>query len=291
MFRGVRKIKIPNRHNKLLRILVLLSFAAIMTISGCKKTQLPSTWTATPIVIDGNIDDWSDKPTTYFEGQDMMAAFCNDSTNLYLHFRSRNFMTASLIRKTGITIYIDKQGKNKKDFFVRLNDGPVKPISPRSVRNEDEEKKKPGFGRQFQSNSRDIPPRLTCKIKDRIVEKIIPFDGSQGPTAAYDTSFGFYSYEIAVPLDYGSVLYFGLDVDLGQEISIGAEWGDMGDMKKSARSGGRSGMKGGGGRAGGGKGGRGGRSGEGRGMEGGPSRNKMPEKQEIWANVILVEPQ
>jgi hypothetical protein len=273
------------------RFLKLSLILLLLLISGCKKLKLPSTWTAVPIVIDGNIDDWNYRPTTYFEDQDMIAAICNDSTNLYLHFRTRNFMTASLIRKTGITIYIDKQGENKKDFFIRLNDGPDKPISPRSIGNIGDEKKRSKPGRQFPQNGRDIPPRLTCRIKDRIVEKIIPIDGSQGPTAAFDTSYGFYSYEIAVPLDFGSVLYFGLDTDLGQEISIGAEWGNLGDMKKSAKSGGRSGMKGGGGRSGGGKGGRGGRSGGGRGMGGGPSRDKMPEKQEIWANVLLAQPQ
>jgi len=269
----------------------MLFFLALLLISDCNKTQLTGKWTSTPISIDGNISDWNDKPTNYFEDQDMMIGVCNDSTNLYLHLRTRNFMTASLIKRTGISVYIDRQGKNQKDFFVKFNDGPTKPIAPPPMIGNLEKGQRTEAGRQPQRRQKEIPARLTCRIKDRIVEKIIPFDGSQGPAAAYDTSFGFYSYEMAVPLDYGSVLYFGLDTEIGREISIGAEWGDMGDMKKSAKSGGRSGMKSGGGRSGGGKGGRGGRSGGGRGAGGAPNRDKMPEKQEIWANVLLAEPQ
>jgi len=264
----------------------ILFLLILLIISSCKKAELPGTWTTNPILIDGNIDDWNDKPTSYFEDQNIIAAICNDSTFLYLHFRTRDFMTANLIRRTGLTIYIDKHGQSKKEFFVRLNDGPIKPISPQSMGFNGDDKERPDFERQFPQNSRDRQPRLTCFSKDRIVEKIIPFDGSQGPMAAYDTSFGFYSYEIAVPLDWGSVLYFGLDVDSGQKISIGAVWGDIGDMKKSMKPRGGSGMMGGGGRAGGGKGGRSGGKG---GMRGGPSRGNMPEKQEIWANVLLAE--
>ena len=112
MFNFEREKTGNRRSRRFLKSVSISILLAILIISGCKKMELPSAWTTTPIVIDGNIDDWGDKPTTYFEGQDMMAAICNDSTNLYLHFRTRNFMTASLIRKTGITIYIDNQGKN-----------------------------------------------------------------------------------------------------------------------------------------------------------------------------------
>ena len=266
-------------------------FLLILIVSGCNNIELPGSWASNPIKIDGNIQDWNDLPTSYFEEQDMMTAISNDSSFLYIHFRTRDFMTASLIRRTGLKIYIDKSGKNKKDFFVKLNEGPKKPIATQSMGDAGNSKKGAKFGREFPQNGRDSRPRLTCCIKDRIVEKIIPFDGSEGPSAAYDTSYGFYSYEIAVPLDWGSTMHFGLDVELGQKISIGAEWGDMGDMKNSMKSHGDSGMKGGGGRSGGGKGGRAGRSGGGRGTGGGPSRSDLPGKQEIWANVLLAEPQ
>lgn len=264
-------------------VLILMLF-----VSGCKNIELPGTWTANPINIDGNIGDWNDKPTTYFEEQDMITSVCNNSSFLYIHLRTRDFMTASLIRRTGLKIYVDKNGKKERNFFVKINDGPNRPLGFDRDKPPGDNHEKPDFIRQFPQNGRDLQPRLTCYSKDRIVEKIVPFDGSEGPSAAYDTSYGFYSYEIAVPLGWGDVRYFGLDTGIGNKISIGAVWGDMGDMKNSMKSRGGSGMKRGGGRSGGGKGGRSGGGGR---MGGGSKRDNLPEKQEIWANLLLAEPQ
>ena len=38
---------------------------------------------------------------------------------------------------------------------------------------------------------------FTCFVEGRIIEMGIPVDGSMGPSAAYDTSMGFYTYEFA----------------------------------------------------------------------------------------------
>ncbi len=237
--------------------------------------------------VDGNLNDWEGKATSYFEEQSAVIGLTNDSERLYIHFRTKDAKMAGLIRRAGLAIYVDNEGGQKKNFYVKLYDGP------------DMGAMRPGRDGEPERSPEDIPPemqdrfkmmggdsrkRMVCFVKDRITEMPIAMDGSQGPSAAYDTCWGFYSYEISIPLQESIVRYYGMNSDAGQTISIGAVWGDidMSEMRKEMgdRPGGMGGSKpGGGGMPGGG-------------MPGGgrPGGMEMPEKQEIWFKTTLATP-
>jgi len=266
-----------------------LGLAIVLSGFGCKSSETPSTWVSVPPATNGEIGEWTDLPTTYYEEEEAVLGFANDSSFLYLHFRTRDPKWAETIRVAGLTVYLDPDGGKSKDFYVKFRGGP--PIG-----NPDEMRQRLGEA----GNDRNVPAdqmnimaarmadsamHLTCFVKDVIVEKNIPKNGSEGPMVAFDTSMGFYCYEFRVPLTESLVRYYGLNARPGDRIGIGALWGDMEDFLKSTRDddGGRGGGMGGG-RGGGKGGGRGGGTGGGRG-----GRSDMPEKQEVWLTTRLAE--
>jgi hypothetical protein len=120
----------------------------------------------------------------------------------------------------------------------------------------------------------DNTQTLICSINDN-VNKVVPLDGAEGPAAAFDTSNGFFVYEFKIPLEQGRDRYYGIGIEPGHKIAIGAEWGDMGDFRRRqpGEMGGSGGPMPGGGSGGGFDGHR---------RMGGGQRPKMPTKQEVW---------
>ncbi len=266
------------------RALALPALAVFALLAGCKTQQVPSVWALEPIVVDGKMTEWTDKPITYFEDQGAALGFGNDSENLYIHFRFTNPSWARAIRMTGLTLWIDTSGKKNKDVGLRFHGGPAMEELPAVSR----ERRSDGLTRQQKEQllQRDAMSHNQLIFFDQsyYVEAGIPTDGSRGPAAGYDTSFGFYSFEFSVPLTGSGVQFYGLGAQPGQTISIGAEWGDMSSLRREGM--GRDGMRG---DMGGGRGGMGGGRG---GMGGGqrPGGMKPPEKQEVWVKIELALP-
>ncbi len=288
----------PRKRCLILSICFFIIFALIpFRPIECKNVEMQSAWTNSPITVDGGFADWDGKPLTFFDDQKVAVGFCNDGDNLYIHFRTKDQMTASMIKMTGLTAYFDIKGKKKKDFYIKYNDGPAmkNPMGrgqnmPPQRDNSGEQPPDEGDNKASRPGA-NADPILTCYIKDVIVEKIIPVDGSEGPMAAYKKDGEFYSYEMAIPLKASGVRDYGLGLERGKLLSVGLKWGGMperegrgGGMRMGGGPGG--GMPGGGGPGGGGgmPGGGPGGGGPG-GGPGGGNRPDMPEEQEIWMKV------
>jgi len=279
-------------------MLLLMIITPLMLVSGCKGTEIGGSWAEQPITIDGNFRDWDNHPTLLLEEQGAVVGQCNDGENLYLLFRTNDPKYAMTIRKTGLTLYLDARGEKNKDFKICYKDGPsMEAMTKMGL----------GMGEQRQERSRDqqreqsdrpdqkpqesSTPTFTCYIKDHIIEKNIPLDGSEGPAASFDTCMGFFTYEFKIPLQQSQTRFYGINAEPGQAIGLGAVWGDMGEMPERP-----GGMSGGFPRGGGKDGGvRGGGMGRGGGMDGGrgggpPSggeRPDLPEEQEVWFKAAL----
>jgi hypothetical protein len=275
-----------NRANRF-RWLPLILAWSLATAGGCKTVKAPASWAADPILIDGRIDDWEGVTTTRFKDENATLSLANDGDYLYALFRTSSPTWARTIRMAGLKISLDARGKKRDDFYLRYRGGPLLE-EPRAGMRGDRD---PGSERMRPEGDfqpmivADSLPVLTCCIKDRIIEKEIPLDGAEGPSAAFDTAMGFYIYEFAVPLTEGAIRYYGLGTEPAAKIAVGIEWGDMGAFRQdrrrpeSMRSPGGIGGPGGMGPPGG----MGGRGGTG-------SRPKRPEKQEIWIKTTLALP-
>ncbi|MEW5795553.1 MAG: hypothetical protein AB1772_04250 [Candidatus Zixiibacteriota bacterium] len=281
--------------------LTVLAFAVpvvmvlVNQLSAKEKADLNSTWVHGVVNVDGLAEDWTDLSPKYFDKQNAVIGVANDSTRLYLLWRFRDAKWARVIRVTGLKLTLQTPSREKRTFVLTYRGGPtleqMRHLDPRAGSDRSDS--------VFPDAQRpdDLGPEdhrlFTCYIKDRIEEKEIPVDGSEGPAANFGMDQGMFVYEFSIPLLEGAVLNYGLGAEIGDRIKLSAVWGDV--KAHRGRPGGGFGMIGGteggppsgipdGGMGGGRQGG---------GMRGGPlggERPDMPEKQGIELNFSLARP-
>ncbi|MBN1212687.1 MAG: hypothetical protein JXA92_08930 [candidate division Zixibacteria bacterium] len=270
------------RAGKWFGFVLSINLLSIFLFVGCNSGEdVPCRWNAVGVTVDGRFDDWNNMPTTFFKDQNVSLGLANDSVNLYIIFRFTDQQWARIIRMSGISVWVDSEGKKSKDFGIKFNGGPkldsAQMAQMNNMPNMPESRTMPDRQRETPEN------QLMVYDKERLVEKIIPVDGREGPQVACEMVQGFYTYEFKIPLQKSVLNYYGVDTQAGEKIGIGFEWGDRPEMKS------RPGGGPGGGMGGGPPGGMGGGRPPGGGQGGGPSggRMQMPEKQEIWLKTNL----
>jgi hypothetical protein len=282
------------------KILMLLAFAGLILMGGCKNTEVQSQWSAEPVKVDGEMTEWPSGSTVYFEDPGVQLGLRNDSQNLYVLFRFGNQAWARAIRMGGLTLWLDNSGKKNKDVGIRYNGGP-------SLL--DSGMQKPGMAGQggfldsltpeqkerfMEWQKKDMADQLKVIYKKSGQEVFIPTNGSSGPAVSFGSPQGTYTYEFSIPLQKSDVSRYGIGAQPGQAISLGLEWGGMSESNRERMREERGGGMGGGGEGGGGRGGMGGgHHGGGRGGmgggRGGPAM-QAPAKQEIWVKTQLASP-
>jgi hypothetical protein len=268
----------------------------------CKDATVAAQWTQQIVTFSGQRSDWPNGSIGSLEGKEASLGLSNDSQNVYVMLFFRNEQWARMIKSTGLTLWLDPQGKKKKQFMVKLVGGPSwEDLMKASGRDPAKQQDRMPPGMDYKMKEKQgSDTTFTCFQKDYIIEKPIPLNGQEGPAAVFATDKGFFIYEFSVPLKESSVLYYGLGARPGQNISLGLIWGEMdqehmrgkGEGSEGGMGGGMGGGPGGGGGMGGGMGGPGGGMGPG----GGPGGQrgggfKMPEKQEVWLKVQLAVPE
>lgn len=266
----------------------------------CRTLKIDGNRIVDSITIDGKLQDWYNVGSTYLNEEQAGMSFGNDDQNIYILFKTRDARWAQTIRITGLTIYLNAKGKKDKDFYLKFKGGAtMDEIAAISPETKERFSRMPAEVRQrMEERAVTNQDELILYIKDQ-AQRLIDLNGVNGPSAAYDTSQGFFVYEFQIPLAETNDNIYGLDAESGNNFAIGAEWGDMGDFARkpegSLRPGGGFGG-GGGGMPPGGGGGMppgggmgGGRPPGGGGMGGhGGNRPKMPEKQEVWIETKLL---
>jgi hypothetical protein len=279
------------------KILMLLAFAGLILMGGCKNTEVQSHWSAEPVKVDGEMTEWTSGSTVYFEDSGVQLGLRNDSQNLYILFRFSNQAWARAIRMGGLTLWLDNSGKKKKDIGIRYNGGPS--LS-------DSEMQKPGMAgeggfldsltpeqkeRFMQRQKKEMADQLKVIYKKSGQEIFIPTNGSSGPAVSFGSPQGIYTYEFSIPLEKSDVSHYGIGAQPGQTICLGLEWGGMSESD-SKRMGEERGGGPPGGMGGGPPGGGGGMPPGGGPPGGGRSRPGVQalEKQEIWVKTLLASP-
>jgi len=272
-----------NRTRSPIGLALIGMVAGLVLTTSCKKIELNSSWATAPMLIDGQTPDWKGVTSHFLEESEASVAFANDSSRLNILLRTRDPRLASVIRRSGLTFWVNAQGNQERDFVIRYRGGPTREeMSSMTGRMQHRE-----FDREPEFMTPDTGgASLTCFVRDRIVEMEIPLDGSTGPAAAYSLDEGFFTYEFSLPLHESAMRSYGLAAVPGQTIRIGAAWGGEGrglnpdlpgpaGLKRSPPTGG-------------GFGGRGGRGGGRR----GDSQQKRPQpmtSQDIQMRLKLAE--
>lgn len=271
-------------------ILLLLISTAYDATAG--DEQWDSKLVSHGVILNGKRADFPAGTLAMLEKQEASFGLCNDSQYLYVLLAFRNPMYARAIRRGGLTVWLDAGGKKAKEFMIKYTGGPTREqmMTLRKQGTEMQERQMPPEMRERMNEMEvDSAPVFICYQKDRIAEKPIPVDGSEGPSAVFGIDQGFCVYEFKIPLKESEVRNYGMGVKQGQKFSVGLVWGEMSQERREPR------MEFGGGRPGGGgdgmlpPGGMGGGPGGGSGGPGGGMmhRGQMPQKQEVWVKAKL----
>ena len=255
-------------------------------MAGCKSQEVECGWCGNRMLIDGQRVDWNNMPFSYFEDEDVVLGLSNDNDNLYIFFSFKNRQWARMIQMSGLTLWLNGEGKKNKDWGIRFRGGPELPKNMRGDRPEGlPSDRMAGMDDKVEAHGAAFV--ILDKYNDR--ELTIDTAGADGPAVGTALANDIYTYEFRIPFKSADDDIFKLIAEPGSKICIGSQWGGM-DRDAMKDMGGKMGsMPGGdmpgGGMPGGGMGG--GPPGGGR-MGGRPGGDRqMPEEQEIWVQTVL----
>lgn len=204
-----------------LGFLILALF--IPGISAEKFIQ--SQWTATAPTIDGSNSDWEGGTLTLYKKTKVDYAFRNDADNLYVIFifnDPRGFR--SNIQQSGITLWLNTDGKKKKDYGIRFA---IRTVSADNYIQIVEEM----LGEPMPEEKKE---QIRAKESYQIFHnEVIDKNGeapalASGPTApAFNTARGKETmvYEFKIPLRKDESSPVGIGTQPGGSFTLGFEWG------------------------------------------------------------------
>jgi hypothetical protein len=197
-----------------------------LCVPGISKVKtIESTWAATPVKIDGSNTEWEGDSFTFYKKTKVDYAFRNDSDNLYVLFifkEPRKFM--STINYTGMTLWLNAEGKKKKYYGIKFSTKTVSADNYISIIEEisgplSEEKKK------------EIKAKPTYRVfhNEVIDKKGKPASITSGPSAPLFSYGGkkILTYEFRIPLKRDEEQPVGIGAEPGKTIKIGFAWGGL----------------------------------------------------------------
>jgi len=216
--------------------LISLSILSISFAATAKNTAVTSKWTDVPIKIDGFTDDWAGDSFTFEKKTQIDYAFRNDSDYVYILFIFKDPKYLSSIRASGMTIYFNTKGKNKKDHgitflskripadqFIALIEQDQGPISKERKA---QILKNPYYNIQNYKIINNKSKSSSPDAESSEIKKAVFRIASQEKTVVY---------EFAIPLEKQSDLDPGIGTETGKSIKIGFEWGGMTKEMREAR--------------------------------------------------------
>jgi len=214
---------------------LFLCFAILaLCVPGISKDKtVESTWAATPVKIDGSNNDWEGGTLTLEKKVKVDYAFRNDSENLYVLFifkEPREFM--STINYTGMTIWLNTEGKKKKNYGIKFQ---IKTVTAdnyialleKMMGPMPEEKKK-------QVRSKPTYRVYHNEVIDKEGEVSLIATGTNAPVFS-SGGRGMITYEFRIPLKRGEGQPVGIGTEPGKTVKIGFEWGGLTEELKKMK--------------------------------------------------------
>ncbi|MDQ1264897.1 MAG: hypothetical protein QG635_46 [Bacteroidota bacterium] len=114
--------------------MILLIF--ILALSSCSNIQVSkSQWTQKTIIADGKSNDWGDKFNFYDEDSKILCSIANDSSHLYLLFKTDNSITQMKILRAGMLVTFQTDVKNSREAAISFP----------AIKVKEDGEKRPGF--------------------------------------------------------------------------------------------------------------------------------------------------
>jgi len=210
------------------KILLLFMILTISFISFSKEKGFRSQWAAGPVKIDGFFDDWAEVALTYEKKVKVDYAFQNDAENLYILFIFKDPKYLSSISATGMTIWVNSEGKKDKDYGIRFIQ---KQVAAEELITRLEKEKGP-LPEGEKKKIRDNPSYL---INDTEIINKENESGSQ-PTESSEIKPAVFRvmkqqnalvFEFAISFEKKPEEAPGMRMESGKNVKVGFEWGGM----------------------------------------------------------------
>jgi hypothetical protein len=278
---------------KIFALVVLV--LAVVLVAFAKEKSVESIWAASPLTIDGLVNDWKGDPFHAEKKVKGEYAFRNDSDTLFVFFVFNDLKYLSSIEITGMTLWIDTGGKKDKDLGVKFTKKKISADEYISIL-----EKQQGVISDEQKESLQASAFYFISQAEAVDKKGNPFEQGEDSEAAKGAAFNVsvqqdaVTYEFRVPLKNLTGTIAGNEAEPGGIVGVGFEWGGLTDeMRREYMKGNASG---GSGPIGISEGGRGGGGAQGVGFDGASPADltalrKMTKKYSFWTVVRLAESQ
>jgi len=282
---------------------VIVALALVMPGLAKDKIVIESKWTPTPVKIDGSNEEWAQDTFTLNKDFDLSYAFKNDADFLYLLFvfnltkqkgRPENRFMSS-IDFTGLTLWINAEGKEKKTHGLRFYTKRVKPDELIQEMQKQGQTLTPEQIKEIQTKQ-PLYPLFVCDVVDK---KGNPVPNQGARTATFRTNRTVLTsviFEYQIPMVLLQDPASAVKWDPAQPFKLGFEWGGttpemlknqgamLGDRATQTQTGGgdlgaqlRSGAEGGGGGS--------------RDFDAADRRRQLPRKYDFWIDLKIAPKQ
>ena len=204
-----------------------LSFTVLtffnLSLSGAKIIQ--SDWVAAPLLIDGVSTDWEGASFTEYKPTKVDYAFRNDAENLYVLFvfkSPREFMSS--IQSTGMTIWLNTDGKNKKDYGIRFRIVTVSADNYIALLEEMYKEPLPEEKKQA-IKAKQSYQVFNNEVIDKKGDPVSIVTGETAPAFNFGQGQETMMFEFKIPLKKGGDYPVGIGTEPGNTIKIAFEWG------------------------------------------------------------------
>jgi hypothetical protein len=267
------------------KIKILASvFLSAIVFSSCATVELNSEWAEKNIIIDGLDNEWAGS-YKFLEDQKAVISARHDSTHLYLVFKTMDNQVMQKIISSGLTVWIDPSGDEKKSFGIHYPIGMMdwnksRMYDPTDWGTPEEREKK------MQAKSRIMLGEMEIITSDGRSQHSVSIYNPYGIEIALNDTSGALIYEMKIPINSPESSLYSYSLTGGAKLSIGIETGEMDKKDMMAqRSGGGMPEGGMGGGKGGGKMGKSG----GKGRNNPDAMKNMLEPVKFWINLTFAK--
>ena len=219
------------------RILLLsLVILAVCFAGFSKEKAVESMWVGSSLSIDGSDNDWIGDTLNFEEKFEVDYAFRNDANNLYVLFVFKDSVYQSTIKDTGMTLWINTEGKKKKKYGIHFNTRRVTADSIISVL----EKQKGPLPEAEKNNIRSKPFYFFYQgdVKDKKGKILTPtaLGGELAvPLFRAQAKQKMMVYELVMSLRILEKLSAKHKMEPGKTVKVGFEWGGLTERMKAQR--------------------------------------------------------
>ena len=220
------------------KTLVLMGLFAVLTVftigTASAADVVSSVWTETPANIDGSGQEWDAATLATWKKDGVNYGFKNDGEFVYVLFIFNDPQYVSSIAQTGMTIYLNTEGKKKKDYGIRFirqrlsADQMIALMESQQGALTDEQKATVKQKQAYFVQKYEIVNKKGEAVEGQAqaVKKATFRSAKMGNTTVY---------EFAIPLERPLPTAPGVGATPGSQFKIGFHWGGMTKEMRDAR--------------------------------------------------------